>query len=353
MIERRDTRLLLSPSDLEPSNEQLRIVSVFNPGVAEVDGKPMLLARIAEAPVESPDAYFSSPRADDGRIVIDRFPEADVEGMDMRVFRVRRTGCMRLTFISHLRVVPLTRTGLAVDRDALAKAPRIMPAGRCEIYGVEDPRITKIGDQWWIPYVGVSCHGVSTMLASTTDFKTFQRHGIIFNTMNKDVVLFPEKVGGRYAAMHRPMGEFNPPEMWLAYSDDLLHWGGHQPMPLGGEPWMAGKVGAGCPPMLTDRGWLAIYHGNDKQPGEDRIGTYFGGALLIDRDEPDKILARSTEPIIRPEADFEKHGFVPDVVFPTGMIDRGDRYLVYYGAADEHIGAVVWDKADVMASLDG
>jgi len=352
VIARQDTRLLLSPDDFEPTNDQLRIVSVFNPGVAVVDGKPTLLARIAEAPVESPHGYFSSPRWDDNRIVIDRFTIDEVDSIDMRVFQLRASGHDRLTFISHLRVIPLNDSGMSVDRDALVDSPRILPRGPYETYGVEDPRITRIDDRWYITYVGVSRHGVSTMLASTADFQTFDRHGIIFNTMNKDVVLFPDRIGERYAALHRPMGEFNPPEMWIARSDDLLHWGEHEPLHGASElGWASGKTGAGCPPVRVDNGWLAIYHGNDRKPGQDDIGTYFGGAALLDADDPAQVIAHAADPIMQPEADFEKQGFVPNVVFPTGLIERDDQYIVYYGAADEHIGAVVWNKADVLATL--
>lgn len=347
MIERQDTRRLLSPGDLEPTHEQLKIVSVFNPGVAEVDGHPVLLVRVAEAPREQRAGVFASPRVDEGELLIDHFEEGDVGERDPRVFQHRKSGYRRLTFISHLRVVHLDPSGLAVER----LGARFDPVPPYESYGVEDPRITRLGDRWWITYVGVSRHGVSTMLASTTNFETFDRHGIIFNTMNKDVVLFPERVAGSYVAIHRPMGDFNPPEMWLAHSEDLIHWGRHEPFVTGGGVWSAGKVGAGCPPVMTDRGWLEIYHANDKKPGDEDIGTYYAGALLLDGNDPHRVLAKSEDPIMCPEAGFERSGFVDNVVFPTGLIDRDDHYLIYYGAADEHVGVVKWKKQDVMAAL--
>ena len=134
----------------------------------------------------------------------------------------RRVSC-RLTFISHLRVFT-SRDGRTIDN---LNGPMFLPANEMEEFGLEDPRITRIGDRYYITYVAVSRHGPATALASTTDFKTLDRHGIIFCPENKDVVLLPARVGGEYVALHRPLGNmpFCRPEMWIARSPDLVTLG--------------------------------------------------------------------------------------------------------------------------------
>jgi len=167
------------------------------------------------------------------------------------------------------------------------------------------------------------------------------------------VVLFPEKIGGQYVAMHRPMPamKFSLPQIWLANSPDLLRWGGHHLLVAAGTGSTSDRIGGGTPPIRTDRGWLTIYHGSDKKPGSKGVGTYTAGALLLDLDDPTRIIARTHQPIMAPEADFEKHGFVPNVVFPTAVIEREGMYYVYYGAADECVGVVGYDKDALLDTM--
>src|SRR5258708_37360122 len=146
--------------------------------------------------------------------------------LDIRVVQRKRDTLVRLNFISHLCVVR-SRDGRRIDS---IEPTCLRPENQYEEFGLEDPRITRIGDTFYITYVSVSRHGVATALASTADFKAFKRHGIVFYPENKDVVLFPEKIGGHYYALHRPNAatRFSKPEMWLASSDDLVHWGQHE-----------------------------------------------------------------------------------------------------------------------------
>jgi predicted GH43/DUF377 family glycosyl hydrolase len=268
-------------------------------------------------------------------------------------------GLVRLTFTSHLRILR-SRDGRSIDREDDA---RFEPQTEFEEFGVEDPRITRIGDAYWFTYVAVSHHGPATALASTTDFRTFTRHGVIFPIENKDVVLFPEAVGGEYVALHRPVGgtPYTQPEIWLARSADRVHWGRHQVLleanDSGVSGWDAGRVGAGAPPIRTPDGWLEIYHGSAKPAGDSGVGahsgagTYSAAALLLDLDEPHRIVGKSLEPILVPETNFEREGFVPNVVFPTGVVDRGDTLLIYYGAADTVCAVAELSKADVLAAM--
>ena len=120
-------------------------------------------------------------------------------------------------------------------------------------------------------------------MASTADFESFTRHGIIFCPENKEVVLFPQRVNNEYFALHRPVGitPFSAPEMWIARSPDLLHWGGHQYLFGGQGDWASGRVGAGTPPIAVRDGWLEILHGNQRPTRPGEVGAYFGAALLL------------------------------------------------------------------------
>ncbi len=160
------------------------------------------------------------------------------------------------------------------------------------------------------------------------------------------MVLFPEKIGGEYVALHRPNAAtpFCRPEMWIARSPDLIHWGRHECLHGGGAEWETGRVGAGTPPVRVDDGWLEIYHGNRKPTRPGEVGMYSTGVLLLDRDNPAKILRRTAASVFEPTADFERKGFVPDVVFPTGIVEKENSYLVYYGAADSCTAVVEFSQ---------
>jgi predicted GH43/DUF377 family glycosyl hydrolase len=268
--------------------------------------------------------------------------------LDVRVVQRKRDGLVRLTFISHLRAVH-SRDGRRIDS---VDGARFQPENEYEEFGVEDPRIVRFGDTYYFTYVAVSSHGPATALASTRDFKSFQRHGIIFYPENKDVVLFPQKFGEEFYAFHRPNipTRFCKPEMWLATSPDLLHWGGHEFFYGGSDAWEIGRIGAGAPPFATPEGWLEIYHGNSRREEEANIGTYSGGILLLDAENPRRVLGSSGVAFV-PEMEYETEGFVPNVVFPTGAVPQGDTVLVYYGAADTCSGVAEFAVRDLLNSL--
>jgi len=198
-----------------------------------------------------------------------------------------------------------------------------------------------------IAYVAVSPLGVTTCLASTRDFASFTRHGVIFHPDNKDVALFPEAVGGRYHALHRPHSSlFLRNDIWLADSPDLVCWGHHRRL-LGTRDgrWDETRIGAGAPPLRTGQGWLELYH------GADRRHRYCLGAVLLDGEQPGRVLARSETPLLAPEADYERSGFFGDVVFSCGVLGEDDRLKIYYGAADTSICYAEIPLADVYANL--
>jgi predicted GH43/DUF377 family glycosyl hydrolase len=350
LLKRLDERLLLRPGDLEPTREDFEVVGVFNPGAIRTPDGVILLVRVAERPRERRPGFTASPRWQPGEgLTIDWLPDDAIEVLDPRVVRRKADGLVRLTFISHLRVV---RCGDGRSVQSLAGA-RFLPDSHMEEFGVEDPRITALGDRYYFTYVVVSRHGAATALASTADFRRFERHGIVFCPENKDVVLFPEKVGGEYVALHRPNAAtpFCRPEMWVARSPDLVRWGGHECLHGGDAEWETGRVGAGTPPVSVEDGWLEIYHGNRRPSRPGEVGRYSTGLLLLDRDDPARILRRTVGSVFEPTAEFEREGFVPEVVFPTGIVEEGDSYLVYYGAADSCTAVVEFSRSEVLEAL--
>ncbi len=350
MISRRFNACLVRPEDLEPSHESLEVVGTFNPGAVATDDDVVILVRVAERPRERRQGSTGLPRWDPHHgLTIDWVDNDEIEPIDPRVVAQKRDGLIRLNFISHLRVVR-SRDGRSIDS---VDGPRFEPRSAYEEFGVEDARITRIDDVYYFTYVSVSRHGASTSLASTRDFASFERHGVIFCPENKDVVLFPERIGREYLALHRPNAAtpFCTPEMWLARSQDLVHWGGHEYFLGGGSGWETGRIGAGTPPLRTPEGWLEIYHGNERPAGPGDVGVYSAGAVLLDLGEPRRIVRHTEGAIMMPEADFEREGFVPNVVFPTGVVEREDVLQVYYGAADAFTGVVEFDRNELLAAL--
>lgn len=233
----------------------------------------------------------------------------------------------------------VSRLGLAVSGDGFRFArldrPIFEPGDETERWGVEDPRLTRIGDQHHMLYTAWSPHGIQVAMASTTSFFTWRRRGIVLpGPDNKDAALFPEQVGGRYVLFHRL-----PPSIWLAYSDDLIHWGDYRKIldPRPGN-WDSLKLGAGGPPLRTPHGWLVIYHGVDEQK------VYRLGVALLDLEDPATVVNWPAAAILEPEEPWERAGDVPNVVFTCGTAELDGRYFVYYGGADKVIGVATVSK---------
>lgn len=324
---------LLTPADVAPSRPDFEVIGVFNPAVLVDDGETALLLRVAERPRDIPPEEVAAPVYDSaaGRIVVRRWRRGatGVGTDDPRVVVVR--GETYLTSISHLRWAR-ARDGLRFEVDA---EPALAAAGETDAFGVEDPRATRLGGEWWINYTAVSPWGIATAVAVTRDRRRLERRGIWFPPPNRDVTPFPEAIDGRYAALHRPMPEgLGAAAIWFASSPDLLSWGGHRPV-AGPRPgaWDGAKVGGGAPPFRVRDGWLALYH------GVDAGARYAIGALLLDAREPWRVIGRSREPVLAPETSYEREGFFGNVVFTCGAAVEGDRVRVYYGAADTVVAA--------------
>jgi len=379
---------LLTARDVPPSLPELEVVSVFNAGVAKVGDEVILLLRVAEQPRSDVDppadaltldlhgpfpAFRRLPAgyrkhdvigmsvvdtsASPVRMVVAYIP-VNLPGLDLHDRRAIRFRDPRGAHgaddgytdysaqISHLRVAR-SQDGIHFE---VERTPALAPDRDSEEYGVEDPRVTLIDGVWYVTYVSVSRWGITTSLASTADFRTFERHGVIFLPDHKDVVLFPERVGGKYRALTRPMSQsFGKIQgIWIATSDDLMEWGGHAPicLPRRGR-WDERRTGASAVPFRVAEGWLELYH------GVDHNSHYAMGALLLDGDDPVRVLARSPRPILAPEEEYERNGLFNDTIFSCGHLDLGDgRIRLYYGAADSVLAAADFDVREIVASLE-
>ena len=243
---------------------------------------------------------------------------------------------------------------LAVSKDGIHfevdEHPAIFPLAEEESWGMEDPRITKIDDRYYINYTSVTENGAGTSLISTKDFCTFERHGIIFAPENKDVTIFPQKINGKYIAFNRPVPSgIGNPQMWIAKSPDLIHWGEQRHfcgISSDTESWDDGRIGGGAVPFLTDKGWVKIYH------AADRNDRYCLGAFLLDEKDPSIVLAKTKDPILEPQEKYETNGFFGNVVFSCGCLVNDNKVIIYYGAADDKICRADFELDDLFAAME-
>ena len=291
---------------LRASNWPYTVNAVFNPGVTRFDGETLTLVRVED-----------------------------------------RTGH------SHLCVA---RSADGVNDWAIDADRRLLPEveSDAERFGIEDPRITLCGDEHMIVYTGYATSGPLVRLASTRDFTTFERRGTLMPPEDKDAALFPCTFEGRWALIHRPVATQprHTAHIWLSWSPDLRHWGDHTLLlpAREGAWWDAHKVGLCTPPLLTEQGWLLLYHGVRVTAAGS---IYRLGLALLDAEHPDRVLRRSSEWIFGPDAPYERAGDVSDVVFPCGWVvdDDGDTLFVYYGAADTSVCVATASLSALLAWL--
>jgi len=219
-----------------------------------------------------------------------------------------------------------------------------------ELWGIEDPRITWLEELklWAIAYTAYSKGGPLVSLATTKDFKRFERLGPVMPPEDKDAALFPKKFDGRWAMLHRPVARLphTSSNIWLSLSPDLRHWGNHQEIIYAreGSWWDANKIGLSAPPLETPEGWLILYHGVRSTASGS---IYRLGLVLLDLEEPTQVIRRSDEWVFGPKAAYEREGDVDDVLFPCGWTIKDGVINMYYGAADSCI-AVATAKLDEL-----
>jgi len=223
-----------------------------------------------------------------------------------------------------------------------------------EVWGIEDPRITYVGElgKYAVVYTAYSHVGPGVALALTEDFQDFERYGMIMPPEDKDAALFPCRIGGQWALIHRPVSAPGA-HMWLSYSPDLRHWGRHRLMleARHGGWWDANKIGLSPPPIETPQGWLVIYHGVRHTASGS---LYRLGLALFDLQSPERCLKRSEEWVFGPEEPYEQRGDVDNVVFPCGttVAPDGDTIHMYYGAADSCVALATGSIRAILNRLE-
>ena len=222
--------------------------------------------------------------------------------------------------------------------------PRFEPYER---YGVEDPRITQIGDEYYVVYTAFGPFGPRIAIGRTHDFRSFERISLATEVENKDGVLFPEKIGGSYAMLDRPSsGGGGAGSIWITFSPDLVHWGRAAVVLSPQAGWGNVKLGASTPPIKTEAGWLVLYHGV-RVTAAGRL--YRIGAVLLDHNDATRVLNYTPHFIFGPEEPYERTGDVPNVVFPCGLVAEPDGTVkMYYGAADTCIGLAEARLEDIV-----
>lgn len=284
----------------------------------------------------------------------------------------------------------IIRCGLAESDDGInfkrvSKEPVFYSSGNDADGGcVEDPRLTKIGDMYYVTYAArafspgrywlpdapfppiyikeddvyskdlpkyASENITATFLAATRDFRHYKRLGRITeaDVDDRDVVIFPEKINGKYAIISRPKFKdagVKMPSIWISFTDDLLTYETPELLMTGETEWETQRIGAGTPPIKTDKGWFMLYHGVDDE------GTYRVGAVLMDLADPRKIVARTKDFIMEPEFDYETKGIYNGCVFPTGSVVKDGVLFVYYGCADKYVSLATADFEKLVNFLD-
>ncbi len=255
---------------------------------------------------------------------------------------------------------------------------------------VEDARMVKIGDTYYVTYMarsigkedfeaGAKATGIPDNedptaptwtknwrrggLLTTKDFKTIERLGPITSehVFDANVILFPEKIGGRFCLIHRPsayvaaesISQNYPPEqrpgMHICFSTDLKEWVDDRRIAGPCFPWEKYKIGGSSQPIRTDQGWLVLYHAV-AGPHPDRF-IYRVGVMMLDLDDPTRVIARAPEPILEPEEPWEREGTVPMVVFPNSAVVIDGTLFVYYGGADTVTAVATADLDEIVTHV--
>lgn len=239
-------------------------------------------------------------------------------------------------FISHI--------GYAVSEDGLhwnrMSEPVLSPHnGREDYRGVEDPRITQLDGRFYMTYTAYGINSYYPMIAQSENLITWEDIGPLEKAQNKDHVLFPEKINGRYAILHR-----RSPNIWIAYSEDLVHWTDHQVImsPREDNDWDAKSIGSNGVPIKTEHGWLLFYHGY----GEAHI--YRQSIALLDLNDPSKVIHRPLSYIMEPLETWELKGDVPNVIFSCSNNLVNNQLYFYYAGADRLIGLATAPMQEVI-----
>jgi beta-1,2-mannobiose phosphorylase / 1,2-beta-oligomannan phosphorylase len=351
-------RLIFGPDDVDLARSPLAgqfdaetyVLGAFNPALTRLsNGNLAMFVRVAEAlrhPIRDGKAH--AIRWADGRYMLDGWPVDMCDTADPRKFMVRggTWRVMALTSLSWILPVELTPDGLSIVTIHYDKA--IAPHASLNCYGVEDARVSRIGDRWLMTTCAVSPERHSTTLYSSVNGIDFVFEDIVLDHQNKDMLIFEGLIDGEYWAQTRPLGDlyfaYPPGSEWrsgpsinLATSPDALHW---KPCRNPGirphaSTVATARIGGGTPPILTDQGWLTLWHGVEPK---EIVGIYRTYWSILDRDDPSLVVRTNHAPLLEADAELtrplEDQMYVRDVVFTTGIADGGDNYIVASGEAD-------------------
>jgi predicted GH43/DUF377 family glycosyl hydrolase len=335
---------LLLPKDVKPSRDGWQVISLLNPGVFTFQDKTWLLVRVAESTMQKEGVIFVPVTNATGNTELIEVPlnDPDLVATDARVIKYK--GLDYLTTISHLRLLNSNDGIYFKEAEGFSL---LFGDNYLERYGIEDCRVSQIGDTYYLTYTAVSENGVGVGLRTTKDWQHFKKGGMILPPHNKDCAIFEEKINNQYYALHRPSStEIGGNYIWLAQSSDSKQWGNHQCL-IKTRPgmWDSARVGAGAAPIKTEKGWLEIYHGANEQH------QYCLGAFLMDLDDPSKVVSRTKNPIMAPTETYELSGFFGYVVFTNGHVVNGDEIIMYYGAADEFVCGARFSISEILNNL--
>ena len=242
--------------------------------------------------------------------------------------------------------VPKTNIGLAFSDNGIDWTVEKQPALDINYNGLQrayDPRITNFcNGEYGVCFAIDSTSGTRGGIAVTKDFKSFDIKSISVPE-NRNMVLFPEKINGRYCRLERPFVGSNLSKyaVWMSFSPDLIHWGDSvQILTTADVPFANSKIGPGAPPVKTPYGWLTLFHAVQEVERELKSWhknwhrVYYAGAMLLDLEDPSKVISVAKSPLIVAEEDYECAGFRGEAIFPGGLIKENDEVKIYYGAAD-------------------
>ncbi|KKC27147.1 glycosidase [Sphingomonas sp. SRS2] len=354
--------LVFVPDDVDLSRSPLAghfdaptyVLGAFNPGLTRLpNGNLLMMVRVAEAlchPIR--DAHVHAIRWNDEggapAYVLDAWPLEHADTADPRKFMLTGGGwkVMALTSLSWLLPVEMSPDGLR--KVAIHYDKAIAPTHSFQCYGIEDARISRVGDRYLMTTCSVSPERHSTTLYSSDNGLDWRFEGIVLDHQNKDMLIFEGLIDGQYWAQTRPLGDlyfaYPPGSEWragpsinLATSPDALHWKPHvRPSIRPHASTVAtARIGGGTPPVLTDAGWLTLWHGVEPN---GIVGIYRTYWSIMDRDDPTKILRTDHAPLIEASPQLtqpiEHQVYIRDVVFTTGIADGGDHYIVVSGEGD-------------------
>jgi predicted GH43/DUF377 family glycosyl hydrolase len=278
----------------------------------------------------------------------DRFTRADLdEQLDTLLTNMRTRGRARAT-IAEIRSIADRSYSVEFADDTTLSERVLRPAMGAEAAGMEDARLVRFVEDdgsvtYYATYTAYSGSHISQQLLETRDFRSFTSKPIVGRAAaNKGLGLFPRRIDGRFAAMSRSDRETNT----LAYSDHLLVWANSSPCQQPLNAWEVLQLGNCGPPIETDAGWLVLTH------GVGPMRTYRIGAILLDLDDPAKIIGRLRHPLLSPAAD-EQDGYVPNVVYSCGALVHSETLVIPYGMADSAIGVATVSMPDLLGALAG